>query len=202
MLQLIDKYITGSKTDFHNFDEDFDIDLEDRFNKSEIIIDEGEVEFNNSITSEELVSKMGFGWNLGNTLDAVKWGVKGNHGLDSETCWGNPKTTEEMFEALAKKGVKTVRIPVSWHNHLIDNRYTIDPQWMKRVKKVVDWALKHGLYVILNSHHDNAGMSEESISYGEGYYPSFKDLQQSEWARGAASRRSTAGATVRSGRRA
>ena len=123
---------------------------------------------------------MKFGWNLGNTLDAINWGVKGNNGLDSETCWGNPKTTEVMFEALAQKGVKTVRIPVSWHNHLIDNRYTIDPKWMKRVKEVVDWALKHGLYVILNSHHDNAGKSTESISYGEGYYPSFKDLQQSE----------------------
>ena len=178
--ELIDKYITASKTDFHNFDEDFDIELEDRFNKTEIIIDEGEVEFNNSITSEELVSKMKFGWNLGNTLDAINWGVKGNNGLDSETCWGNPKTTEEMFLALAKKGVKTVRIPVSWHNHLIDNRYTIDPKWMKRVKEVVDWALKYGLYVILNSHHDNAGKSTEPISYGEGYYPSFKDLQQSE----------------------
>jgi endoglucanase len=179
--ELIDKYITGSKTDFHNFAEDFDIELEDRFDKEKIITDEGEVEFDNTITSEQVVNEMGFGWNLGNTLDAVIWGLEGNNGLGSETSWGNPKTKEEMFKALAKKGVKTVRIPVSWHNHLLDEKYTIDPLWMKRVKEVVDWAIKQGLYVILNSHHDNAGLKEgESIHYGEGYYPSFKDIQQSE----------------------
>ena len=179
--ELIDKYITGSKTDFHNFAEDFDIELEDRFDKEKIITDEGEVEFDNTITSEQVVNEMGFGWNLGNTLDAVIWGLEGNNGLDSETSWGNPKTKEEMFKALAKKGVKTVRIPVSWHNHLLDEKYTIDPLWMQRVKEVVDWAIKQGLYVILNSHHDNAGLKEgESIHYGEGYYPSFKDIQQSE----------------------
>ena len=179
--ELIDKYITGSKTDFHNFAEDFDIELEDRFDKEKIITDEGEVEFDNTITSEQVVNEMGFGWNLGNTLDAVIWGLEGNNGLGSETSWGNPKTKEEMFKALAKKGVKTVRIPVSWHNHLLDEKYTIDPLWMQRVKEVVDWAIKQGLYVILNSHHDNAGLKEgESIHYGEGYYPSFKDIQQSE----------------------
>ena len=179
--QLIDNYITASKTDFHNFAEDFDIEIIDLYDEKQMIVDNGEVEFNNSITSEEIVSEMKFGWNLGNTLDAVNWGISGNNGLDSETCWGNPKTTEKMFEALAKKGIKTVRIPVSWHNHLIDNRYTIDPQWMNRVKTVVDWALKYGLYVILNMHHDNASMKErEPINYGQGYYPSIKDIQQSE----------------------
>ena len=179
--ELIDKYITASKTDFHNFNEDFAIELEDRYDTTNLVIDDGEVDFDNTITATEIVNEMKFGWNLGNTLDAVNWEVKGNNGLDSETCWGNPQTTEKMFEALAKKGVKTVRIPVSWHNHLIDEKYTIDHQWMKRVKTVVDWAIKHGLYVILNSHHDNANMKEtESISYGEGYYPSAKDIQQSE----------------------
>ena len=179
--ELIDNYINSSKEEFHNFNEDFDIELEDRYDESKIIIDEGEVEFNNNITSEQIVNEMGFGWNLGNTLDAINWGATGNHGLDAETCWGNPETTEEMFKALAKKGVKTVRIPVSWHNHLVDKRYTIDPKWMKRVKTIVDWAIKHGLYVIINSHHDNANMNEkESIYYGQGYYPSIKDKENSE----------------------
>ena len=179
--ELIDKYIEGSKAEFHNFAEDFVIELEDRYDASQVVVDEGDVEFDNSITSDQIVNEMGFGWNLGNTLDAIIWEISGNNGLDSEISWGNPKTTEEMFEALAKKGIKAVRIPVSWHNHLLDKRYTIDPQWMKRVKTVVDWAIKHGLYVILNTHHDNANMNErESIHYGQGYYPSLKDIEQSE----------------------
>ena len=179
--ELIEKYITSSKTEFHNFDEDFEIDLEERFDKTDLVIDEGEVEFDNSITSEQIVNELKFGWNLGNTLDAVNWQIIGNNGLDSETCWGNPETSEKMFEALAKKGVKTVRIPVSWHNHFIDYKYTIDPRWMRRVKTVVDWALQHGLYVILNSHHDNANLKEvDPIGYGEGYYPSYKDIYESE----------------------
>ena len=179
--ELIEKYITFSNSEFHNFDEDFDIELEDRYDTENLVIDEGEVEFDNTITSEQILNEMKFGWNLGNTLDAINWEISGNNGLDSEICWGNPRTTEQMFEALAKKGVKTVRIPVSWHNHLADKRYTIDPQWMRRVKTVVDWAIKYGLYVIINMHHDNANLVEnESIGYGQGYYPSTKDIQQSE----------------------
>ena len=68
----------------------------------------------------------------------------------------NPKTKEEIFEALDKKGVKIVRIPIFWSNHLIDNNYTIDPKWMKRVKQVVDWALKKDLFIILNLDHYHA----------------------------------------------
>ena len=40
---------------------------------------------------------------------------------------------------------------------------------MKRVKTVVDWSIKNGLYVILNTHHDNS--ENQNIKYGLGYYP-------------------------------
>ena len=46
--------------------------------------------------------------------------------------------------------------------------YTIDPEWMKRVKEIVDWCIEFDLYVILNDHHDNADLIEETISYGSG----------------------------------
>ena len=85
-----------------------------------------------------------------------------------------------MFATIAKKGIKTIRIPVTWHTHLVDTKYTIDPDWMRRVKTVVDWAIKHGFYVIINSKHDNAQHLVDKMSYGEGYYPSSKDLLESE----------------------
>ena len=97
---------------------------------------------------------LGFGWNLGNTMDAFDDHFRGND-LDLEGYWCRVKTTKEMFESLAEKGFKTVRIPVSWHNHVSGEDFTINEPWMARVQQLVDWALESGLNVILNTHHDN-----------------------------------------------
>lgn len=148
------------------------------FDDSTLVVDKKEVKFDNKVTSKQVIDEMGFGWNLGNTFDAFQ-GKSQNEGLDSETCWGVSKTTEEIIEGLYSKGIKTIRIPVTWHNHLIDKSYTIDPEWMKRVKTVVDWSISKGLYVILNTHHDNADFSEAPIEYGKGYYTLRKDLEES-----------------------
>ena len=149
------------------------------FDDSTLIVDKkNEKKFDDAVTSKQVIDEMGFGWNLGNTFDAHS-GKKQNEGLDSETSWGVDKTTEESIEALYTKGIRTIRIPVTWHNHLIDNSYTIDPEWMERVKEVVDWSISQKLYVILNTHHDNAAYTEAPMKYGQGYYPSRKDLEES-----------------------
>ena len=149
------------------------------FNEDNLIIDKKKIVFKETITSEDIIKEMGLGWNLGNTLDAWN-GLKQD--IDSETCWGNPKTTKEMIEELYRKGFRTIRLPTTWRNHLIDENYTIDPAWMKRVKEIVDWCIEAGLYVILNVHHDNADLVEgSSIPYGNGYYPLLKDLEQKDF---------------------
>ena len=114
------------------------------------------------------------GWNLGNTMDAF---ANGTSGLATETCWGQPKATQAMFKFLAKSGVKTVRIPTSWHNHFVDEKYTVDPAWMSRVQEIVDWAIGEGLYVILNIHHDNA--ENANVKYNGGYYPAEESKEES-----------------------
>lgn len=94
---------------------------------------------------------MGNGWNLGNTFDA--YGAA--EGLDTETCWGNPKTTKEMIDFIASEGFKTLRIPITWQGHFdYDNNYKIDREWLDRINEVVTWALDDGLKVIINTHHD------------------------------------------------
>lgn len=123
----------------------------------------------NVYDGKSLVAKMGMGFNMGNSLDAATDG-KCNEGLSSETSWGNPFITQDMIRNIKNKGFKSIRLPTSWHNHIIDNNYTIDPNWTKRVKQIVDWCIDAGLYVILNTHHDNA--PSDWISYGAGYYPS------------------------------
>ncbi len=105
-----------------------------------------------NMTSMQIVQDMKVGWNLGNTLDACANGVTG---LNTETCWGNPKTTKAMIDAVSAKGFKTIRIPVTWRDHIGGApAYTIDKAWMDRVEEVVKWALSDDMYVILNTHHD------------------------------------------------
>lgn len=109
---------------------------------------------------------MKLGWNLGNTLDAVT-----SKSLDSETLWGQPKTTKELIQFVKDSGFTTIRIPVSWGQHTTDENYTIDPAWMARVNEVVDYAVEAGMYIILNSHHDCDYYypTEEKFSEGEKY---------------------------------
>ena len=105
----------------------------------------------------EITQNMKIGWNLGNTLDATASNINGelaSAGLETETCWGNPKTTQELIDAVKAKGFNTVRVPTTWFQHLDENN-KIDPAWMARVKEVVDYCIKDDMYVILNVHHEN-----------------------------------------------
>jgi endoglucanase len=129
-------------------------------------------------TSTEFAKKLTIGWNLGNTLDASSDGVS-NSGVSSETSWSAPTTTEEMIKGIASAGFKTIRIPITWHNHMSNaSTYTIDATWMARVKTVVDWAYDAGLYVIINVHHDTAAAT--GVVAGQGYYPASDDQTISE----------------------
>ncbi len=108
--------------------------------------DTGEKEMIEAMTSKELMTEMKIGISWGNTFDAP----------DGEISWGQPFTTKEMIEKVKEMGFDTIRIPISWGKHTTGAPdYTIDEAWMNRIKTVVDYALDCGLYVIINSHHDN-----------------------------------------------
>ena len=93
------------------------------------------------------------GWNLGNTFDAVDCGWLSD-GLLYEMAWSGVLTQPRLFTVLREAGFGAVRIPVSWHNHVSGDAFTIDPAWLARVKEVADYAMNSGLTVILNIHHD------------------------------------------------
>lgn len=118
-----------------------------------------------SLTSQEIVSSMTIGWNLGNTLDSCQAdrdgdGVINEHVADGEepdeTLWGNPPATRELFQALLDSGVNAVRIPVTWRDH-IDEQGKISQTWLNCVQEVVDYAYDLGMFVIINVHHDGGG---------------------------------------------
>ncbi len=104
------------------------------------------------ITPTELVSEIKAGWNLGNTFDAF-----GTSGVAAETSWGNPKTTKEMIDAVCEKGFNAIRIPVTYADHMGPApEYTVEPEWFDRVEEVINYALDDGMYVIINTHHEEA----------------------------------------------
>lgn len=123
-------------------------------------------------TATDAVKNMGLGWNLGNTLDAYScattdvtndsyWGCQG---LDSETCWGQPKATKELITMMKNAGFGAIRVPVTWFNHL-DKNGKVNTQWMARVKEVVDYVISNGLYCILNVHHDTGADNSNFTSW-------------------------------------
>ena len=142
------------------------------------------VPINKSISAMDLAKKMECGWNLGNTFDArdnwSKLTFPRNDGLKSESFWGEEKTTESIIKAGYEAGYKTIRIPVTWCNHLIDKEYKIDPQWMARVKQVVDWSINAGYYVILNEHHSVHDNMNSPLKHCEGYIVNAKDEKESK----------------------
>lgn len=160
-----------SWTDYSNFSIEHIVFLEEKPNIKPII-DKKEGKFNSNISSIELSKQMGTGVNLINTLDAFPSWIENQNelGLASEICWNsNGFTNKEIIDYPKSQGFKTIRISTTWYNHIIDNKYTIDPEWMMRVKQVVDWAIEDGYYVILDEHHSIHDNMSSPLQYGEGY---------------------------------
>ncbi len=112
---------------------------------------------NNSNAACCVASQMYPGWNLANTMEAT------GQGLAAETSWQTTKTTKEIIDFIKQQGFRSVRIPCSWDIHS-DARGKIDRQWMSRVKEIVDYCIKDGLYVVLNDHWDNGWIEVKGFS--------------------------------------
>ncbi|MBQ7132042.1 MAG: cellulase family glycosylhydrolase [Oscillospiraceae bacterium] len=110
-------------------------------------------------SANEFVANMGFGWNLGNSLDSYFEGS----GIAGETGWSNPIVTQALIQAVKGYGFSTIRVPVTWMEHM-ESDGTIQTTWMQRVNTVVDYAIDEGMYVILNTHWDCSDGDESWIS--------------------------------------
>ena len=141
---------------------------------------------NASISAMDLTKQMECGWNLGNSLEARdNWSAQSkkfpfNQGIGSETVWGEAVTTKAIVETGINNGYKTIRIPVTWCNHLVDTNYTIDSKWMAHVKQIVDWAIDAGYYVILNEHHSVHDDMSSPLKHCEGYIVRTGDEKESK----------------------
>ena len=126
------------------------------------------------MTSWDYVDEMGLGINLGNTMEAYyldgeirkgDWLEKGridsgaqtigdNKTQNYETCWGAVVTTQSVIDGMKNAGFNTVRIPVYWGNMMEnDGTFTINSEYIGRVKEIVDYCRNAGVYAVINIHH-------------------------------------------------
>lgn len=99
-----------------------------------------------------LVEKMGFGFNIGNTLE-----VPANQG--GPTGWGNPLPSQAYVDSIKAAGFSTVRLPTAWYSHAVGGK--VSKGWIDTVQTVVDMCIKDGLYVVLNSHWDTGWLEDK-----------------------------------------
>ena len=103
-----------------------------------------------------LARALRLGWNMGNHFDAY------SKNTPSETAWGGIPATQTTFYKLRQAGFSSVRIPVTWLDKIGPAPdYTIDKAWIDRVYEVVQFAHNAGLYVIINTHHDENHGSDD-----------------------------------------
>ncbi len=106
--------------------------------------------------AQRLVSSIHAGWNLGNSLDAMKRGAAPGEIVaprEAETAWHNPPVSRGLIRAARDAGFDAVRLPVTWAQHL-DRDGKADPAWMDRVAEVAGWILDEGMACFVNVHHD------------------------------------------------
>lgn len=124
------------------------------------------------LTSLELVTLMGNGTNLGNTMEAYgrsSLGIKADVS-QYETFWGQPETTQEIISALKAAGFDSLRIPVAWTNMMDfeNGDYTINTAYLDRVEEIINYAINEDMYVVVNDHWDGGwwgrfGSATESV---------------------------------------
>lgn len=136
-------------------------------------------------SAAQAVKNMGIGTNFGNCTDVVAmWmNMNSNSVTDFEKAWGQEPTTKPMVDFLKKNGFNSVRIPVTWFQHMKADG-TVDEAWMNRIQEIVDYVIDNGMYCILNVHHDT-GADDEKVKHwikaDEANYNENKEKFESLW---------------------
>jgi len=96
------------------------------------------------ISPQEAIAQMKKGINLGNT-----------HEPPTEAGWNNPRAQEYYFDLYKEAGFDVVRIPVRWDGYTSKTPpYKITDYWLNRIEQVADWGLDRGLFIVINTHHE------------------------------------------------
>ena len=124
----------------------------------------------------KMTQKLGWGWNLGNHFDTSGDAISKGWGY-----WDGVATiTAAPFNALAAAGAKTVRMPVTWTDHMDDNN-VIAADYLTEVSDAVQKAVDAGLNVIVNTHHDSFETALGDAANDEAKAAEVKALIETLW---------------------
>ena len=139
------------------------------------------------ITSQEMIQRMGVGWNLGNSFDSKKPGnfAESTQYEAIETVYKNPYVAENVIEYVKSLGFNTIRIPITYVNNWYydeNGNYIIREEFLDRIQEVVNYAIKRNMYVVINTHFDS-GMTGSPIYVGKesSYYERSKLYAKNVW---------------------
>ena len=97
----------------------------------------------------EVAKLLGIGWNLGNHFDS--------YGMTKYSWWDLSTPSQSLYDKLKEYGFSSVRIPVTWYPYMgAAPDYTIESKYLDLIESNVSMALKSGLAVVINIHHDGA----------------------------------------------
>jgi len=114
---------------------------------------------------------MGFGVNIGNTLDnTTTW----------ETGWGNPQITRDYIQNLAALGFRVVRLPVAWDSFAHNGQ--IDPDKLARVGQIADWITAAGMFCVINIHWDGGWIDSDDQKRFAKTYHTFSPEAEAKYA--------------------
>ena len=93
---------------------------------------------------------MGIGYNFGKTYNNFSYSDEENLLYEEIKMWGTTLPTKGAINKIKKYGFKTIRFQILYTN-LTD---IINSEWLIKVKEIVNWILKNGMYCILCVYHD------------------------------------------------
>ena len=133
----------------------------------------------------EIMPLMGIGLNLCGTFDDVLpyQGVTPDRSdpLTFETLHKQGITTQTTMDSMYEAGFRCIRIPITWYAHMDNTLSSIDKVFLDRIEEVVGYALKAGLYCIINVHHDTGTNVNTWIWADIDKYPSISQGFKNIW---------------------
>ena len=106
--------------------------------------------FSDNKTAIQIVDEMGLGYNFGKTYNCCGSVKEENILYEQIKTWGTILPTKKMINKIKKYGFKTIRFQTLYTN-LTD---IVSSEWLMRVKEIINWIIKDGMYCILCVYHD------------------------------------------------
>ena len=106
--------------------------------------------FSYNKTAIQIVDEMGLGYNFGKTYNCCGSVEEENILYEQIKTWVTILPTKKMINKIKKYGFKTIRFQTLYTN-LTD---IINSEWLIKIKEIVNWIIKDGMYCILCVYHD------------------------------------------------